>query len=311
MKNNFIILFIATLLFTSCNQQDSKDKAEVSMAVTLSNPKTQETKNPNPLSEDFKKYWYNGTAEISSYDLEQARYGEMRKGTAIFIYVTEDFLPKAQVKADQQDESNIPVLKLNATKNFNTGIYPYSIMESTFYPVGNNQHAIKVASSMQEWCGQIYAQVNNRKKFEVMSHSYFEGEEDQQMSLEKTILENELWIQIRIDPTTLPKGSLSVIPGLAYAKMKHIPLKSYKAEANLEESDGTMVYTLSYPELKRTLQINFNSKSPYTINSWKETYMSRGKELISSGFLKKQIRSAYWGKNSNADEVLREELGIQ
>ena len=311
MKNNFILLFIATLFFASCNRQENKDKAEVSVAETLSNSKIQETKKPKPLSEDFKKYWYNGTAEISSYDLEQARYGEIRKGTAVLIYVTEDFLPKAQVKADQQDESNIPVLKLNATKNFNTGIYPYSIMESTFYPVGNHQHAIKVASSIQEWCGQIYAQINNREQFEVMSHSYFQGEEDQQIDLQKTTLENELWIQIRIDPSTLPQGSLSVIPGLAYAKMKHIPLKSYKAEANLEESDGTMVYTLSYPELKRTLQINFNAKSPYTINSWKETFMSRGKELVSSGSLKKQIRSAYWGKNSNADEVFREELGIQ
>ena len=30
---------------------------------------------------------------ISSYKLEQARYGEIRNGKAVLVYVTEDFLP--------------------------------------------------------------------------------------------------------------------------------------------------------------------------------------------------------------------------
>src|SRR5690606_11722530 len=79
------------------------------------------------LIENFKSYWFDGQAEITSYTLEQERYGEIREGTAVLIYVTEDFLPGAQVKADQPSETNIPVLKLNKTKNFITGIYPYSI----------------------------------------------------------------------------------------------------------------------------------------------------------------------------------------
>ena len=310
MKITYIFLIVIFILVTSCKDQESKPLANLEVNQPTFEASYQEPQKPRPLSEDFKNYWYNGTAEITSYELNQGRYGEIRKGSAILIYVTEDFLPDAQVKADQQSERNIPILKLNATKNFNTGIYPYSIMESTFYPVGNHQHAIKVASSMQEWCGQIYAQLNNRDQFEITSHSYFQGEEDEKFALEKNLMENELWTQIRIDPSTLPKGDITIIPGLAYAKMKHLKLQAYKANATLEETADNMTYTLNYPELKRTLVITFENKAPYTISSWKETYISRGKQLTSTGTRKKQIRSAYWGKNSNADEELRKELGL-
>ncbi|MDP1340568.1 hypothetical protein, partial [Klebsiella variicola] len=83
------------------------------------------------------------------------------------------------VKADQPSETNIPVLKLNKTKNFITGIYPYSIMSSVFFPLEEISHALKISTSVQEWCGHTYTQLNNRNKFEIKSHSYFEGEADQ------------------------------------------------------------------------------------------------------------------------------------
>ena len=41
--------------------------------------------------DEFADYWYRGQAEITSYDLEQARYGELRSGTAVLVFVTEDF----------------------------------------------------------------------------------------------------------------------------------------------------------------------------------------------------------------------------
>ncbi|MGB2691994.1 MAG: septum formation inhibitor Maf, partial [Thermodesulfobacteriota bacterium] len=42
-------------------------------------------------SEEFKAYWYDGKAEITSYKLEQARYGELHEGYAVMVFVTEDF----------------------------------------------------------------------------------------------------------------------------------------------------------------------------------------------------------------------------
>ena len=114
------------------------------------------------LTKAFKKYWFAGDAEISSYTLTQSRYGELRSGNAVLIYVTEDFLPNTQVKANNPGENSIKVLKLNATKNFNTGIYPYNIMQSTFQPVYNKSQPLKISASIQEWCGHVYAQINRK-----------------------------------------------------------------------------------------------------------------------------------------------------
>ena len=71
------------------------------------------------LSKEFKSYWYDGTAEISSFTLEQSRYGETHLGNSVLLYVTEDFLPNDQVKANNRSHTTIPILKLNHTKNFN------------------------------------------------------------------------------------------------------------------------------------------------------------------------------------------------
>lgn len=313
LKNHikFLPIILASIVLSSCKQDSSQKDIAMGEPDRANSSLTLDAKEKRTLSQEFKDYWYAGEAEITSYQLEQGRYGEIRPGSAVLIYVTEDFLPKEQVKADRQSQNNIPVLKLNATKKFLTGIYPYSIMTSTFYPVVTEQHALKVSQSMQEWCGQQYAQLNNRTAFEVESHSYFEGEADQSYTLAKTHLENELWTQLRIAPEQLPTGSLEIIPDFSYTRMKHVPLKAYTAQASREEGR----YTLEYPELKRKLVINYSPQFPYTINSWEETFTSGfgagAKEITSKATKIKTIKSAYWGKNSNNDEVIRKELGLQ
>ena len=302
-----MVAFALFILLISCNSNPNT----VAVAEMSTANSTLAITKKRTISEAFKDYWYAGKAEISSYKLEQARYGEMRDGTAVLIYVTEDFLPEVQVKADRQNENNVPVLKVNATKNFNTGIYPYSVMTSTFYPVFEEKHAIKVSQSMQEWCGHQYAQINNRDQFEVNSHSYFEGEADKSFTLPKEVLENELWTQLRIDPTALPTGNFNAIPDFSYTRMKHIPLKAYKANGTLTATS----YTLEYPELKRTLSIQFSQAFPYTIEGWEDTYVdgygANGKALTTKATRIKTIKSPYWSKNSNADGGLRTELGLE
>lgn len=306
-----IIGILGFLIFIAC----SNIKADVTSNTMHSAVEVDNSGTEKNITEQFKKYWYAGEAEITSYQLEQARYGEIRNGEAVLIYVTEDFLAKEQVKADYQNKSNIPVLKLNSTKKFNTGIYPYSIMQSTFYPVGDHTHAIKVSSSMQEWCGHVYAQLNNREKFEIKSHSYFEGEADQEFSISKSILENELWTKIRIHPNDLPVGELKVIPSFEYTRLRHKEVKAYNAKGTIKKEGLTNTYILNYPELQRTLAITYASTFPYEIESWTETFISgfgaNAKELTTKATKIKKIKSAYWGKNSNSDEGLRETLGLK
>lgn len=309
-RSLFLSLFL--LLLLSCGEKIKSNSSE--MAMDHSKEVALTTSPKKPLSEDFKAYWYAGDAEITSYQLEQARYGEMRDGHAVLIYVTEPFLPKIQVKADQSNPDNVSVLKLNATKKFLTGIYPYSIMSSTFYPVYDNQHALKTSLSVQEWCGHVYSQINNRDQFEFTSHSYFEGEADQNFKLDKQILENELWTKVRIHPEDLPTGNLNVIPSLEYLRLAHKELKAYKATASISTENGITTYTLAYPTLERILRLNFESNFPYSIESWSEEFKSgfgqNAKTLTTKATKIKSLKTAYWGQHDNDDLILRDSLGL-
>lgn len=307
---HYLKYFILTLIFgvlVSCKNQEPQQVMHIETTLKTEELNTIK-KDAFAPSAEFKSYWYAGKAEITSYKLEQARYGEMRNGNAVLVFVTEDFLPKEQVKADNYNKANMPVLKLNATKNFNTGVYPYSIMQSTFYPVDNNRHALKVTCSVQEWCGHVYSQLNNRSQFEVESYSYFESEGDKNFKLDKSILENELWTQLRMDPTSLPTGTLEMIPSFEFIRLKHVELKAYKAIAELTKNS----YKITYPELNRMLTIYFNSNFPYDISSWEDTYKDgyRAKVLTTKATRLKTINSDYWSKNSNEDYVLRETLQL-
>ena len=305
-----IVLFAAIITtFESCNEIAAKNNKDTASNETIVKP------NPRkPLSKDFKEYWYAGNAEITSYKLEQARYGEMREGTSVLIYVTEPFSAEKQVKADRSNPENIPVLKLNSTKKYLTGIYPYSIMSSSFYPVHDNQQALKVAFSAQEWCGQVFAQINNREKFNITSFSYFESEGDKGFELEKNVLENELWNRIRINPFNLPVGEFKMIPSLEYIRMAHKELKAYNTITTLTEMDGMNTYKITYPTLDRTLEIKFDATFPYAIDSWSESFKSgfgdRAKTMASKATKIKRIKTPYWRQNRNNDISLRDTLGL-
>ena len=303
-------LLLVTVIVFACSNTLKKEVAE----NTDSSPTVEIKTSKQKLSEEFKKYWYAGEAELTSFELEQARYGEIRTGKAVQVFVTEDFLPKEQVKADSRNFDNVPVLKLNSTKKYLTGIYPYSIMTSAFYPVSDNQHAIKVSNSIQEWCGHVYAQLNNREQFEITSHSYFQGEADKDFKLGKAVLEDEIWAKIRINPDDLPSGTLKIIPSMEFSRLRHVPLKAYEAKAKLTQKGDLKTYIIEYPELQRTLKIDFNSAFPYEIIGWVESFKSgfgRNAQVLTSTAKKiKSIKSPYWRKNSNKDLVLRDSLGL-
>ena len=137
-----------------------------------------------------------------------------------------------------------------------------------------------------------------------MTHSYFEGEADQEFELDKTFLENELWTQLRIDP----QGEFDCIPSLEYLRYRHEEVKAYKAMAKLENGR----YELNYPDLNRTLVISFNSETPYEIESWEETFISGyggGSQSLTTKATKlNRIKAPYWKLNSVADEAYQDSL---
>lgn len=274
-------------------------------------------------SEEFKAYWYDGKAEITSYKLEQARYGELHEGYAVMVFVTEDFSKTKQVKLDNPQNANgddVKVLKLNRIKKFDTGIYRYSMMDSVFTPVymGDHPNTLKVTSSSQEWCGNTFTQLNlDENGYDVRSFSYFESEGDQKFSLQKEILEDELWARIRLAPESLPIGRIKIIPAAMASRLTHKELKVEIAETTINEnsSDSNLMdYKLVYDDSGRSMVITFSKTFPYEILSWEETYKSGfgsgAKVLTTRATKNKMLISDYWNKNNNIDRELRGKLGL-
>lgn len=265
----------------------------------------------------FEGYWSRGLAEITSYSLEQSRYGEVHPGQAVLIFVTEDFSRSRQVKLDQPEragEDRARVLKLNFTKKFSTGIYPYSLMASVFTPL-DGSGTLKLTASAQEWCGQVFSQLNRRGEgLEIAVRSYFESEGDMNVTLADLELEDDVWTRLRLDPSTLHTGVLEILPPLLYLRLAHRPLKAYSAEATLlpPGPDGLARYRLDYPELERQLEIRYRPAFPYEVEGWEETYPEGrgGKALTTRATRKERTMLDYWKHNHLEDAPLRQQLGI-
>jgi hypothetical protein len=290
-------LFLLTLSAGSCQGQDSKAQ------------KTYEREN-------FKQYWYAGKAEINTYQLTQSRYGEPRQGKAILIFVTEDFSKSKQVKLDDPSKAGsdkVNVLKLNVTKNFITGIYPYSMMQSVFTPVNRKEdsHSLKTSMSSQEWCGHVFTQMNlHGNQFDVSSYSYFEQESDDRYSVKKTLMEDEIWNIIRLDHTALPTGNFEIIPGLFFTRLSHSELRAQSASATRSESGSNIVYAITIPGQNRSLSIEFERNFPHKILGWKEKFKERGVQQETQASLDKTLVTDYWTKNKNEFQYLRDSLNL-
>lgn len=297
--------FICLLLLSSCKNK------------TVQNPQLSDTS-------EFRKYWYANAAEISSYDLQQAQYGQLNTGEAIMVFVTEDFRLDKQVKLESDaKEKATTVLKLNFIKKFITGIYDYSMFTSVFTPVQTSTFSttLKVTNTNQEWCGQSFLQLNYQQNgYRVTGKSYFEEEVDEDCHIDNAILEDELWSKIRLlSIEQLPKGSLLMIPSLTSLRLMHKKVQPELAKLSLEpyKGDSTfkgtnlMDYKINFPESKRDLRIIFENGFPHQIVGWEETYESRKKILTSRAVLKATIQNPYWKKNSTIDTVYRKQLKLK
>ncbi len=270
-------------------------------------------RNTVPQTAQFHDYWHAGKAEINSYNLRQSRYGETREGKAVLIFVTEDLSRKLQVKLDDPTQGDkVNVLKLNFTRKFVTGIYPYSVMLSVFTPTDRNRHpeTVKAAMSAQEWCGQVYTQMNLRgNRYAIRSHSYFEEEADERFSLRHALLEDELWNLIRLDHQNLPEGEVRVIPGLVHTRLQHSDLKTGKAIGERVETDSAFTYHLRFAD-QRSLFIRYEKTFPYTILGWRETWQEKGATMETTATLDKTLFTDYWTKNRNEHRYFRDSLNL-
>ena len=270
---------------------------------------SEQTLNPEKvnLSKEFKSYWFDGKAEISTYILSQSRYGEMRSGNVVLIFVTEDFLKKEQVKANISSEKSESILKLNRIVSFLTGIYPYHIMNSSFVSLEEKESLRKITASIQEWCGHTYLQLNKKLELTIKRYSYFQGEADQELNFKNALTEEELWSTIRINPSSLPIGNLNIIPSLDLLQLNHLRIKPYQAIAKLDFKNNYFTYSLEFQDLNRLLKIKFKNSFPYQIEGWEEISLKENIQLSRANRLTTK-KISYWQNNKLGDEKYRDSL---
>jgi hypothetical protein len=269
---------------------------------------------PSSERDAFADYWYQGKAEVNTYRLEQSRYGSVRTGDAILVFVTEDLSRSNQVKLDHPDQfsrDKVTVLKLNHIRRFVTGIYDYSLMSSVFTPVDLSAfpHTLKTTTSVQDWCGQAFTQFNLRgSRYQVQTLSYFETVGDHSKKIPADLLEDELWTRIRIRPESIPTGTVRVIPSGFHQRLLHQAASAKTATIRTDTVGDHRQLVLTYPDQNRQLSISFASQFPHHILEWTETENGR---TVSKGKLKKSMQSAYWQENSPDFENLRDTLGLE
>jgi hypothetical protein len=270
----------------------------------------------------FWDTWGDGKAEIDHYSLTTPRYGQPRTGNAVLVFVTEDFTAGQTVKSDGGHGDEYPVWKLNDVRHFQTGIYDYEVMTSTFLRVDGRTplgRPVKVSNSVQEWCGHAYAQfVPRAEVLDWTLHSYFDGEADQERELSLPadgVFMDALPMLVRgwVGALVEPDGERTMrgLPTLLHDRFTHVKPEwsdlVVRASSMVNQATvpaGTFaVREVSATQGGVTTTWQVEAASPYRIIAWSRTDGEKA-ELIASQ------RLPYWTMNGQADEAALSGLGL-
>ena len=276
-------------------------------------------------AQDFYAHWGDGRAELSSYRIEQPRYGETREAYGVMIFVTEDLNAGTGIKVESPAPAadRVYVLKLNNVLKFTTGIYDYSVMTSVFSAVEprTGQEPFepwKVNLTSQEWCGHVFEEVRvGADSLRGDLNSYFEGDGRRRWSLEKPAAfesEDHLLIRVReLKGEWMKPGEerrLGLLPGLWKIRAGEAPRELVRAtltKGAVEEieaggvSAAAVRWTWGYGRGQTVVWVE--QAAPRRILAWRD---SGG----SSGELLRTLRVPYWELQASGDEAYREQLGI-
>jgi len=285
---------------------------------------------PDPA---FEARWRDGRAELDGYRLKVNRYGAPRTGRAVLVYVTEPFSARARVKLDRPEldpRDVVDVLKLNVVRDFQTGIYDYNTMVSTFVRT-DNLKPLKVSFTSTEWCGNVYAEMRlDPHRITEQVFSYFEGE-----SGVRTIdwpagglLEDELLIRLRgLHGEWMRSGERKRVPFLAGAFWRRLAhrradwtsatIERLAAPERIRVPAGTfatIVYVVRAAD-GREGRFHVEAADPHRIVRWEwippgATGQGRGLGGTDRGELTGSRRLAYWKLHDPGDERYLDSLGI-
>ncbi len=282
---------------------------------------------------DFSSFWHDGRAELDGYLWSVSRYGQLRSGECVMIYVTEPFSESKRVKVDdpaRDPADTFDALKLNLVRDFQTGIYDYNTMTSVFCR-SDDFAAVKISFSSAEWCGHVYEELRlDPRRGSGQLFSYFQGESSTITIDGKAagISEDNLFIILRgLRGDYLRPGetrSVPFLPGAFHRRLTHSPLGWQSAEIKrLAEPEtvevpagefSTFVYVVRTDD-GREGRFFIEDDYPHRIVRWTwqagSSASRRGREASETGQLTGTARLKYWQLNDNGDERYLDRLGLR
>ena len=300
----------------------------MSWSSVLTGAETKDNNQEFALPSGFSGVWYDGNAEVSSYQYQVLRYGEWRTGTSVAIFVTEPFNFEKMVKSNSSKGDGIKnAMKLNLIKDFPTGIYDYNIMMSVFSGIENGAFfgvPVKVTFSSQEWCGHVWQQTIHRANVvSTITHSYFEDEEQDTKKAkvpQNVVLEDAVFLWAR--GFTLPMVALGEIKS---RKMVVAANRTRFAHKDIGIRDATFTRAKEAEEIDvssgkfRTNRATVTLSQEEKIDIWVEErephriikWIYDTTELKESGELMASERLPYWQMNKSADLSKLNRIGLK
>jgi len=270
----------------------------------------------------FWSHWGDGKAELAGYTLSQRRYGELRQGEAILVFVTEDFSAKQRVKSDGGHGDEYPVLKLNEVRDFQTGIYDYNLLTSSWLrldgrvPLGLPD---KVSFSMQEWCGHVYEElVVQPDGLDQRFFSYFDGEttEGKRELPARGVVADAMPMLVRgLGGELVAAGASKEVPWLASAPDRRMQHREFRWEtATLSRSATSQAVTVpagSFEAYTVTANVSGGPKTTWWVEAAAPQRLLRWERTDGEvGELTGAVRRSYWQDHGEGREALRAELGL-
>ena len=291
---------------------------------------------PPAAAPTFESHWQDGRAELNGYRYTVTRYGQPRRGTAVMVFVTEPFSESKHVKVDdpkKNPKDTFEALKLNVIRDFQTGIYDYNTMTS-IYVRSRDFSPVKIAFSCDEWCGQVYEEMNY-ERFHVADHyaSYFEDEsETERLTLQPNgLTEEELLIRLRdLRGAWLKPGERRTVPFLPSAFLRRLTHRRELqwSQATIERTrdpEAVVVPAGKFEATRYTVRVKngpggviwIEQTYPHRVVRWQwsanPAAASGGwspAEGLDGGELTGSARLKYWELHRPGDEKYLEQLGL-
>lgn len=251
--------------------------------------------------------WDDGRAEIDAYDASTRRYDILRPFTAYLIVVKEDCSRAQLVKADPGHDPKdlVTVLKLNHVLNYQTGIYSYHQMASSFFE-RDTMDLVKFSLTSFEWCGNSYKEYTRRDgKASLHVHTYWDGQAEATYDLPSgpdVVLYDQVPLWIR----SLPQGAgtergLRVVAGQINSKGPKPAIEAGALRATAEETVTTPAG--SFRALRWELKVaDRNPDLFWTARDFPYLLVAWDKPDGGSYRLKWTQRLAYWELNKPGGE---------